>query len=172
MNKDCKCIKCQQCCFHSCGWFGSIEEIVGAAKIMNMTLEDFAQEYLIREWWAGNNEDIYVPAPRKNFNRPSRQRKIWDDSIKKELGRNIWEEEKAKNGKGFVRASWGHNLMSGYACIFLDKNGLCSIHASKPEECRKSYGCRPSKINRRKSVLKYWKLHQDFIINLIKEKHD
>lgn len=55
-EKECQCQKCIDCCNHSCGWFGSIKEIKGAAKIMNVNVEDFCKEFLIR----GNGlESIY-----------------------------------------------------------------------------------------------------------------
>ena len=146
----CSCDKCIECCWRSPGWFGSIEEIEGAAKIKRMTVDDFINEYLIREWYYA--ESIEIPAPRKNFGRM----KYGADGIK------IWDEEIRKNGNGFVRASWGHNLMVGFACIFLNSNDECSIHESKPRECMETFMCTGKTISRQ-TIEDYWKDNQDWV---------
>ena len=159
MKTDCQCEKCKKCCWNSPGWFGSIEEVEGAAKIMGMPLKDFAQEYLIREWWE-SEDDISIPAPRKNFDKYTGLQKLSElFTIQMEMSRN---------GKGFVKASWGHNLMSGWACIFLDDNEMCLIHESKPLECKKAFGCekQSTRIVREK-LPDYWKKHQDWIEKLV-----
>jgi Fe-S-cluster containining protein len=130
---------------------------------MKMTTKDFCKEYLIEEWWASDKSDISVPAPRRDFTR------IADKSWFKDLGAKpmefLLQMEIKRNGKGFVKASWSHNLITGVACIFLDKNNKCLIHKSKPEECRTSFGCGSKKENgnNRVAVLAYWKKHQDWI---------
>lgn len=167
--KGCSCSKCVSCCWNSPCWFGSIEEIEGAAKIMELNVRDFAKEYLIREWWAGDEiDDISVPAPRKDFLRKDEDRKECDDMREKDKDLfsdfDTWRDEQIKNGKGFVKATWGHNLMTGYACVFLDENNRCKIHESKPMEGRESFGCKKGrKKNFRLDCVKYWKKHQDFI---------
>lgn len=155
MTNECMCGKCQKCCWHSCGWFGSIEEVEGAAKMKNMTVIDLCAEYLIREWYYA--ETIEIPAPRKNMLRT------------KNLSDDYSDEEKSRNGKGFVRASWGHNLMTGYACIFLDDNNRCSIHAASPQECRETYGCKTDSdsFQQRKYIEDYWKEHQDWVEDIV-----
>jgi len=161
-NNGCDCRKCKNCCWISPGWFGSIKEVRGAARIVGMPVREFAKEVLIGEWWAGDDEDVIVPAPRKNFDRLSKE----NQKIELEIGsRIIWKEAKLKNGKGFVRASWGHNLMAGFACIFLTEDEKCIIHKSKPTECRKSFGCKKTTVKptTRIRIAKYWKKHQDFI---------
>jgi len=65
IKQGCMCDKCKDCCWHNPGWFGSIEEIEGAAKIKNMDIEHFVKEYLIREWYYA--EYVEIPAPRRNF---------------------------------------------------------------------------------------------------------
>jgi len=161
MNQnECGCEKCKECCRHNPGWFGSIEEIEGAGKIKQMNVKEFCKEYLIREWWAGE-DDIYIPAPRRNFLRkenPDRYEGI------------VWDEEIERNGKGFVMATWGHNFLRGWACIFLDDNNLCEIHQSKPTECRKVFGCKESDGKKiREDLVTYWKNHQDWIKKIAKE---
>ena len=69
---SCTCQKCINCCWHNPGWFASIEEIESAAKMVNLPVHEFCREYLIREWWAGE-EGIYIPAPRRNFDRKERR---------------------------------------------------------------------------------------------------
>jgi len=164
MTKECACEKCVKCCWNSCGWFGSIKEIEGAAKIMDMNIADFCREYLIREWWAGDDGETDVLAPRKDFSRESKQAvtKILRETA---FGVSLFQDEIDRNGKGFVRASWGHNLMSGYPCVFLDENSKCIIHKSKPTECKKSFGCNPSNFTR-ETLLSYWRKHQDWIIDI------
>lgn len=167
MIKKCSCKKCQACCWFNPGWFGSIEEVKGAAKIMKIPLRKFIKEYLIREWHT-DDEDIAVPAPRRNFNRVTKKRREADKIINKALGETIIDREKSRNGKGFVRASWGHNLITGIACIFLDKNNRCLIHKSKPAECRESFGCGKPLKDFRQNLLTYWKKHQDWIRKYVK----
>jgi len=164
-NKGCDCKKCKSCCWRSPGWFGSMKEVKGSAKIVGMSVKDFAKEFLIREWWAGKGEDVFVPAPRRNFGRLSKEKK----KLEKEMRFiGLWKDEELKNCKGFVRASWGHNLMSGYACIFLTKDERCIVHESKPTECRETFGCKKSTNRKiREQMSKYWKKHQDFISYLM-----
>jgi Fe-S-cluster containining protein len=152
--KDCSCEKCIDCCNNSCGWFGSIEEVKGASKIMKMKLVDFAKEYLIEEWWVGKGgNDISVIAPRKDFERSKNN--------------FIFEDDKIRNGKGFMRATWGHNLITRVPCIFLDVNNKCKIHESKPQECRECFACKKSdKFKGRDKIAQYWRKHQTFILNL------
>ena len=155
MKKECSCEKCIECCWRNPGWFGSIEEIEGAAKIMKMKLRDFIKEYLIQEWWAGEKE-ISIPAPRRNFNKGK------PDAYKSD----VWDEEIQSNGKGFLKATWGHNLLENWACIFLDDNNKCLIHKSKPKECRVTFGCNSRQLKGgRKLLIPYWRKHQDFINN-------
>lgn len=151
MKTECSCEKCINCCNNSCGWFGSIEEVKGASKIMKMPLIKFAKEYLIEEYWSADN-DISVIAPRKDFERSTNQL--------------IFEDDKQKNGKGFMRASWGHNLITGVPCIFLDENNKCKIHESKPQECREGFACKKSRFKGRDKIAKYWKKHKSFISRL------
>jgi Fe-S-cluster containining protein len=155
--KGCSCEKCIDCCNNSCGWFGSIEEVKGASKIMKMKLVDFAKEYLIEEYWSGKN-DISVIAPRKNFEKCSRSF----------IRNHFLGSDVLRNGKGFVKASWGHNLITGIPCIFLDKDNKCKIHESKPQECRECFACKKSKFKGRDKIANYWRKHQAFILNLKK----
>ncbi len=144
---NCECEKCKACCERNPGWFGTLEEVKGAAEIKKMSLRDFAQEFLIREWCAGEEEEIDIPAPRRNF-------EVQNQNSFNRMFSEIIE----KNKKGFVKATWAHNLLFGYPCIFF-KNGKCEIHNSKPLECREVFGCKESTF-RRDSLLKYWKEHQ------------
>lgn len=167
IETGCSCNLCIQCCNNSCGWFGSMKEVKEAAKIMKMSLGDFAKEYLIEEYWVGsgkNGDDISVIAPRKDFTRSTNP--------------YVFDDDKKRNGKGFLRASWGHNLITGVPCIFLDKNNKCKIHESKPQECREGFGCEKGKskgIKRREEISKYWKKHQNFILcvrRAVRRKND
>ena len=162
-QEGCSCTKCVECCKHSCGWFGSIEEVKGAAKITGMSLVEFAKEYLIEEYWIGDN-DISVIAPRKDFSRGIGLPGIMQSEI--------MQSEIERNGKGFVKASWSHNLITNIPCIFLDENNKCKIHESKPQECRESFACRSDKHITRDEIAEYWKKHKDFILNLRREIKD
>ncbi len=150
ISKGCTCEKCRSCCWCNPGWFGSIEEVKGAAKIKKMSVKKFAKEYLIREWWE-EEDGVFIPAPRRNF---------------KKIRTITSSEEDKRNGKGFVKATWGHNLIKGVACIFLDKNERCSIHKSKPKECREVFGCEKYSGNYRPKLLKYWGKNQKFVKSL------
>jgi Fe-S-cluster containining protein len=191
--KGCSCKECVNCCSCSCGWFGSIEEVENASKLMKMSLPEFAREYLIQEYWVGKEaEDILVIAPRKNFEKMKKYSikelkcnatfilpvlTIQELSKKTKTSRitaysALKKEDTERNGKGFVKASWGHNLMSGVPCIFLDKNNLCKIHESKPQECRESFACKKEDdFKGRDKIAEYWKKkkNKSFILNLEKE---
>jgi len=156
-KKNCSCEKCKECCWRCPGWFGSIKEIQGAAKLMKMTTKEFCKKYLIIEWWAGD-KNIYVPAPRRDFSR-TKNKLIRSNFILNEVCK--------KNGEGFIEATWGHNLVTGVACIFLTDKEKCSIHKSKPFECADSFGCDDNvKKSSRIKVLEYWKKHQDWIFKI------
>lgn len=161
-TQGCDCKKCVSCCWHNPGWFGSIEEIKGAAKIKGLSVEEFAREYLIQEYLA-SHEDVIIPAPRRDFDRRHKDAPDIPESL-----RQYENEAKRDNGKGFEKpASWEHNFMTGYACIFLDKNNRCTIHESKPTECRAVFACKGAPKNNRYDLLKYWRKNQDFIKRLI-----
>lgn len=157
-ENNCECRQCKDCCWFSPGWFGSVEEIRLSAESRGLSVEDFCKEFLIKEWWAGPEESIAIPAPRRNFHRCNDERK---------LKNKTYMEEAARNGKGFVWASWPHNLITGFACIFLTEDEKCAIHESKPTECRSVFGCekqaeRVSDFHR-KELIDYWKNNQDFL---------
>lgn len=95
-NWECNCEKCIEGCWNNPGWFGSIQEIIKASKMMKISLGEFAKEYLIQEWWTGE-DDVIIPAPRRNFNRGTQNA----------YKGGAWNTEIKKNGKGFVLASWG-----------------------------------------------------------------
>ncbi len=156
LSTECKCDKCISICSNSCGWFGSIDEVLGAADIMQLPINGFVHEYLIREWYYA--ETIEIPAPRKNFDRYTGST-VWHDKL--------LNDEIRANGKGFVRASWGHNLMIGYACIFLTDDNLCMIHESKPYECKKTFGCKGHNTEIRHEIEDYWKEHQEWVMGFV-----
>jgi len=162
---ECDCEECKDCCWRNPGWFGSIKEIEGAAKIKNMSVKEFCKEYLIQEWWAGNKEHLSIPAPRRNFERG-----------KKEESNNFDRNDEIKNnGKGFVRATWGHNFLKGWACIFLTDDEKCSIHKSKPGECKDVFACQKledevNEKSHRAPLVIYWEKHQDFISKIKDER--
>lgn len=172
MKKECQCQSCINACWNSPGWFGSIEEVKGAAKIMNLSVEDFAEQYLIQEWWSSwrnHSGRILVPSPRRDFDRMTDERK---ETLELFPSLNIATEERLKNGPGFIEASWGHNLLSGYACIFLTEDSKCMIHESKPAECRELMACKEIVLNREKLV-PYWAKRQNWfsmISNKIERK--
>jgi len=164
---SCTCPKCVACCWHVPGWFGSMKEVKEAAKLKGMGLREFAHEYLIAEWWS-EEDGVLVPSPRKNFKRMTKDRREAKKLIKSDLSecsQDLFSKEEEQNGKGFVKATWGHNLMKGYACVFLDENQRCSIQKNKPKECRLTMACQPIGVerSRRRIIARYWKKHQDFV---------
>lgn len=164
---SCKCSKCIAVCWQNPGWFGSIKEVKGAAELLNLSVERFAEEYLIQEWWSGR-KDYFVPAPRRNFERINDETK---KTFREFPSLNRTDEEKRRNGKGFIVASWGHNLMSGYACIFLTKDNSCLIHESKPRECKKTLTCKGISLNR-KLLLPYWRRNQNWFDKISNKIND
>jgi len=163
-KSSCKCKKCIACCWHNPGWFGNVKEIEEASKIKKISVTDFCKEYLIREWHT-DKEEIYIPSPRRNLNRPYQSKKYL-----KEILNMMQKFEKNKDRKGFVVASWGHNIISGFACIFLTQDNLCSIHKSRPYECKITFGCKKSSKFKRNKLLLYWEKHQDWIENNARNK--
>lgn len=63
MSRSCTCKKCIECCNHQPGWFlpGEAEK---AAEHLNMTFDDFKNEFLVIEYWVGG---AMVYAPRKKY---------------------------------------------------------------------------------------------------------
>jgi Fe-S-cluster containining protein len=59
MAADCKCDKCIAGCKRNPGWFAPGEAEKAAAHC-NMTLDEFKNEYLVKEWWAGG-PSVYAP---------------------------------------------------------------------------------------------------------------
>lgn len=170
MKKECMCQKCKDCCWHNPGWFGTVEEIEGAAKIMNISTKKFCQEYLIQEWMAGDDVENSIPSPRRNFDVKNKHEPY--EHINSELSsiyKNMYKNDMLRNGKGFIRATWGHNSINGFPCIFLDKDNMCKIHKSKPQECREAFGCGLPGKNERGNILKYWKKHQNFIRGIVND---
>lgn len=129
--------------------------------MLGLPVEEFAKKFLIQEWMAGE-ENVKIPAPRRDFSRKTEAKREYDELLGEY---NIWTEEEQRNGPRFVVASWGHNLMDGYACIFLSDENLCLIHSSKPKECREIFGCKPVKFNRH-TLVDYWRKHKRWIKNL------
>lgn len=171
MDDGCDCQKCKDCCWHNPGWFGTIEEIEGAAKIMKMSTKEFCKEYLIQEWMSIDNGKNSIPAPRRNFDVENKYGpKLGLSTEISKLYTDMHKENKERNGKGFVRATWGHNLIHGNPCIFLDKDNKCKIHKSKPQECRETFGCKEPKKNernKRNEISSYWNKHQVFIKDIL-----
>ena len=161
-SKACNCDKCIKCCWRSPGWFGSKKEVIGAAKIMNYSLKEFADKYLVREWSASKN-NIYVPAPIRNVNKINEITKDHIDEMSEKNLPCFYFEEIEKSSGGFKIATWGHNLVTGFACIFLNENNQCMIHESKPTECRETFGCKNGKKKLRPKIVNYWSKHQTWI---------
>ena len=158
----CSCDECKNCCWRSPGWFGSKGEVIGAAKIMNCSLREFANKYLVREW--RGKDYIYVPAPIRNISRINEITKSHIDEMREKNLPCFYFEEIEKSSGGFKIATWGHNLVTGFACIFLNENNLCMIHESKPTECRETFGCsKKGKKKPRPEIADYWANHQDWI---------
>jgi len=166
-TKSCNCEQCINCCWNSPGWFGSKEEVINASKIMNMSLKDFAKKYLVREWWSGDESDIYVPAPIRNINRINKKTNEHIKELEKQGIPCFYFNEIKKSSGGFKIATWGHNLVTGFACIFLTEDNRCMIHESKPTECRDTFGCSKNgkeKMRKmRKGIAEYWKNNQNWI---------
>ena len=153
MDHQCSCKKCIKCCYNNPGWFGTKEQIIESSKVMGCkTLKEFADKYLIQEYWVGEDNTI-IPAPRRSPDKT--------DKEKDEEKLKFWREELSRN-QSFHMASWGHNLIKGFACVFLDDNDKCKIHDSKPTECKKTFGCKENK-NIRKKVIKYWESNQQWV---------
>ena len=155
-SKACACQNCVNLCWHSPGWFGSKEEILGAAAVLGLDVGTFLKNWCIGEWIAGKDESILIPAPRKDFTKRTPASYSFPESL--------YLDESERNGPGFVKASWGHNLMTGFACIFLTADNRCQIHMSKPRECREEFGCRPNpQQSPRALAYTYWKDQQEWL---------
>ncbi len=61
VNNECTCKHCVEACKWKPGWFLP-NEVEGAAKHLNMTLQDFFNQYLGVDWWEGVRP-VFVLAP-------------------------------------------------------------------------------------------------------------
>ncbi len=76
---DCSCAKCVECCERRPGWFkpGEAER---AAELLNLTLQDFFDQYLVIDYWVGTEENILLLQPRQIGN--SRKRLNFTDAFR------------------------------------------------------------------------------------------
>ncbi len=135
-NTECACKICVECCKRNPGWFGSIQEIEGAAKIMGVDLKTFLDEFCIQEYWAEENEHIICPTPRR-----------------------------ITNDKGFQKASWGNNFDKA-RCVFLENERCLIHNSKPKEcrltmGCKENV----RRVSR-EDIMLYWKTRQDKITNL------
>ncbi len=68
---DCTCAKCVECCERRPGWFkpGEAER---AAALLNMSLQEFFDQYLVIDYWAQSKENILLLMPRQKGYRRKR----------------------------------------------------------------------------------------------------
>lgn len=61
-SSSCQCIKCQAACMYKPGWFkpGEAER---AAKLLDMSFDEFFKKYLGVNWYVKDEGDIFVLAP-------------------------------------------------------------------------------------------------------------
>lgn len=62
---ECQCEVCRNACRHKPGWFAP-GEAEAAAKLMNLTLKEFFDKYLVVDYWIRKHhgkEDIFVLSP-------------------------------------------------------------------------------------------------------------
>lgn len=161
--KGCSCQKCVNCCWHIPGWFGSIEEVEGASRILNLTVMEFLKQYCTVEYWiGGDNGDILLPAPCKDYKRLDKYLKDNPLADEMEIANEILR------GTGFRKASWGIPFIRDVPCVFLEKDG-CKIHLSKPLECKVVFACKEYDSPKEKIIVPYWKKHQDWVRERMEE---
>uniref|UniRef100_A0A6M3L0B1 Putative zinc-or iron-chelating protein n=1 Tax=viral metagenome TaxID=1070528 RepID=A0A6M3L0B1_9ZZZZ len=124
-----------------------------------MSVPEFCKDWLIREWWVADGDDIIVPAPRRDFNRYRGKFSLKETRIMFQVD---------LNGSGFVAATWGHNFIRDFPCVFLTPDERCLIHESKPQECRILHSRSRTKEPREK-IATYWRKHQDWIDEVVKQ---
>lgn len=138
----CSCDACASACRNDPGRFlpGEIDRLAAYLKI---SVEELWREYLILKKLSLKGSFIWVPAPAKfktKFRYVTKPGHRAKDYHEKERGR----------------------------CVFLNSEGLCTIHAVKPYECGAYMGCkhtfqgRPYKAAQVEAYFfKHWKGHQD-----------
>ena len=66
--KSCQCESCKSACKHKPGWFKP-KEIAPAAKLLNMSVNEFFKTKLMVDWWETNDGQVFTLAPAiKNHN--------------------------------------------------------------------------------------------------------
>ena len=142
----CSCKDCLSACQTDPGRFlpGEVERL---ALHLGVNSEELFKQFLILKRLVHRDKVIWVPAP-----------------AKKKAQRFV-----TKPGH---RAREYHELEKG-TCVFLTTEGLCSIHAVKPYECRAYMGCRhtfqgrPYKSSQVEAYFySHWKGHQDELPDL------
>ncbi len=111
----CACKECSTLCHGRPGWFAPGEATKAAAEL-GLSLKDFFNRYLTRDYWSGDEHTdgatVYVLSP-------------------------------AWNGNNGRTAGWGDPFERG-RCALLGKSGCMLSLEARPAECRLTYGCAPS----------------------------
>lgn len=140
-KRFCSCEKCRECCSNIPGVFKP-NEIIEAAKLLNMAAKEFMNKYCIKGWRKGiylndgNSYDVEFVYPI-----------VKDCALKME--------------------DYDYPLEGGECKLFIDNK--CFINNAKPFECQMTFGCEPMpKNNPKNAALIEW-TKEDNIPQEIKE---
>jgi len=147
----CACKKCISYCENRPGWFRP-SEMLPLAESLKMPLKEVFKKYLIADFWIGEEKNIYVLSPVKDF-----------DGIKSEEEREMLTMQREHNefmgrdcDKAGSYASWGYAFIHA-PCIFLE-NDRCKIYKARPFECAISWhNTKESKKSLRELIADEWR---------------
>lgn len=140
-DTECRCDDCSDGCHESPGWFAP-GQAERVAEHLGVTLEELFRDKLVVEYWAGGIDDHAT-----------------DIHVLAPANYASTSGEKAEFSKMRAR------------CVFLDNEGLCSIHPVKPKECALSHHNmdQDAYLAWRKDNVRAWIGRQDQIDQLLGE---
>lgn len=151
---NCTCQKCISFCKIRPGWFRP-SQIPKLVKFLKMPLEKVFTKYLIIDYWIGDDDNIYVLSPVKDFdwvmkfgNERDKEMMSLQLEHNKFMGRGDYDRSGSK-------ASWGYAFLHA-PCIFLE-NDRCKVYPVKPFECAVAWHEMNQEDNVRELIAKEWK---------------
>lgn len=128
----CTCQECISYCKKTPGWFRP-QEISQLAEFLDMSIQRVFRKHLIADYWIGDDDDIYLLSPVKDFEKVEGGLEKRTIAFQKEhnkfMGRNC--------DRAGSYASWGYAFLHA-PCVFL-KDDRCDIYKVRPFECKVSW---------------------------------
>lgn len=152
----CTCKECISYCEKRPGWFRP-SEMPRLAKFLEIPLKEAFRKYLIADFWIGEETNIHVLSPVKDFDRIKSGEMLEMLEIHREMHREHNElMGRANFDRPGSRASYGYAFIHA-PCIFLENN-RCRIYAARPFECAVGWHkMKKSTSSIRELIAKEWK---------------